>query len=427
MRSGELHTRRSFVPPIFLLFVLAIVLQFCLPKVAGAQETMDYWEEKQRLGANSFNQKPPDQKYFDAFAGYGGEWVRISWTKWESASGRAFLIGNPSNYSGLVAEDVAVLKQVVARAKNSGLKVVLTPLSLPGAVWSQHNDDEIDDRIYSDKKYWAQSAAFWADLAMVFKDEPAVAAYNLLNEPTPERPAGYESGTSAENITWYEKQMGTARDLPALYAYIITAIRTVDPETPIMVDGGFFANPDGFSYFPKALEDERVLYAFHMARPWAATSVWNIRNGAKLVYPGEMRIWGKTEVWNAEAIERVMQEPLDWADKHGVARSHIVMSEFGCHRYLEWCPIYMEDILTAADEDGLHWAFYTFRSDNWGGRDYELGSKPPSKAASGVTAEEFWRLSGENRLDEIPRRNTPLFQPISKRLKRNTLPSNKPD
>jgi hypothetical protein len=381
--------------------------------------TMDYWDAKQRMGTNSFNNKPPSQQYFDAFAEYGGEWVRISWTKWESASGGAFLMNDPSNYKSLVQEDLALLKKVVARAKASGLKVVLTPLTLPGAIWTQHNNDEIDDRLYSDKKFWTQSAEFWSDLANAFKDDPAVAAYNLINEPTPERPTAYESGTTAQNILWYEKQKGTARDLPAFYNQLVTAIRRIDTQTPIMLDGGFFGNPEGFSYFPEAIEDENILYAFHMYKPWAATSVWNIRHGSKLVYPGEMKIWGQTEIWDFERVAKTIRQPLDWAEKKGIARSRVVMSEFGCHRYLTWCPEYMEDVLTAADAANIHWAFYTFRSHNWGGMDYELGGDRPSLTSMGVTADAFWKLSSQNRLDELPRSNTALFKPISRRLEEN--------
>jgi len=412
--------QRSFFSPSTLFLSLAFSLSLYLPHPALAQSVMNFWEERQRMGANSFNNKPPTQSYFDALAGYGGEWVRLSWTKWESASGGAFLIGNPSDYAGLIEDDVAVLKTVVARAEKSGLKIVLTPLSLPGAVWQQHNNDKIDDRLYSDKKYWVQSADFWSDLAAIFKNNPTVIAYNLLNEPTPERPAGHESGTQEENIAWYEKQKTTARDLPAFYNYVIAAVRAVDPETPIMVDGGFYGNPEGFDYFPHALDDENILYAFHMYQPWAATSMWNIRNDSKLIYPGEMTYWGRTEIWDAERIAKTIQQPLDWAHTHGIDRSHVVMGEFGCIRYLQWCPIYMEDVLRVADEANLHWAFYAFRSDSWGGMNYEFGRERPTKKTLGVSAEEFWKLSDENRLGELPHTNTPVFEPISKRLQDNS-------
>ncbi len=383
------------------------------------ESEMGFWEQKQRMGANSFNNKPPSQEYFDSFANYGGEWIRLSWTKWQSASGKAFLIGDPSNYTGLVQEDVTVLQDVVSRARTSNVKLVFTPLTLPGSVWSQHNNDAIDDRLYGDKNYWEQSALFWRDLASIFKNDSTVIAYNIINEPTPERPSGYESGTQDENIQWYEQQIGTPRDLPAFYEYVVSSIRKADPETPIMIDGGFFGNPNGFDYFKGPIQDDKILYDFHMYQPWAATSMWNIRNGSKLIYPGKMEYWGRTENWDAKRVAETIRQPLKWAAKHGIPPSHVVMGEFGCHRYLTWCPVYMEDVLRAADKNNMHWAFYTFRSDSWGGMDYELGQNAPSKQSHGVTAEEFWKLSNRNQLDELPRSNTDIFQPISSRLSKN--------
>ena len=384
---------------------------------AAPEYVTTFWREEQRLGANTFNETPPKEDHFSAWADYGGEWIRLSWTKWESASDGEFLIGDASNYTGLIEEDLSVLHDVVARAEVEGVKVVLVPLSLPGAVWDQHNGGELDDRIYTDKTFWDQAAAFWVDMATEFRDVENIVAYNILNEPAPERSAGYESGTREENIAWYQNNAkGTPRDLPAFYEYIIKAIRTVDPDTPIMIDGGFFANPNGFDYFENALSDENILYAHHMSKPWAATSIYNIQNGMKLSYPGKMEIWGREEIWDAARVEEVLQVPIDWAQEMGVDTNNVVMSEFGCHRYLEWCATYMEDVLQAADDDGLHWAVYAFRSDNWGGRDFELGTNQPNMRDHGVSVEEFWALSEANQLDQVRRVNGPAFKPISERL-----------
>ena len=35
-------------------------------------------------------------------------------------------------------------------------------------------NDKFDDRLWSDKRYWQQSAAFWRDLAAAIKDHPAI-------------------------------------------------------------------------------------------------------------------------------------------------------------------------------------------------------------------------------------------------------------
>jgi len=386
-------------------------------QIVEDHERVDYWSTGQRLGANTFNETPPDQAHFDSWADYGGEWIRLSWSKWDSASGKQFLIGDASNYSGLVQEDLDVLRDVVTLAENADVKLVLVPLSLPGLLWSQHNDGELDDRLYQDKAYWDQAARFWTDMATAFRDSDTVVAYNIINEPAPERSAGHESGTRQENRDWYDTQArGTARDLPAFYEHIIKAIRSVDPNTPIMVDGGFFGTTNGFDYFDSALSDEGVLYAHHMAKPWAATSVRNVRNGMTLSYPGEMEIWGRKQVWDAARLERELQVPVDWARESGVDPSRVVMSEFGCHRYLSWCGQYMEDVLSAADTDGLHWAVYAFRSDNWGGRDFELGTNPPNPRDHGVSSQEFWELSEVNQLSKVKRVETPAFRVISKRL-----------
>src|SRR3546814_4885703 len=71
---------------------------------------------------------------------------------------------------------------------------------------------------------------------------------------------------------WYAKHRGTARDLPDLYRTLIAAIRSVDADTPLMLDAGWYAAADAFAYWPAPLDDAALLYGFHMYEPYAATS-----------------------------------------------------------------------------------------------------------------------------------------------------------
>ena len=130
---------------------------------AGAADLMRFWDTPQR-GGNSFNRLPPDQAYFDALAGYGATWVRLSYDKWKP-QGRDFLVGDADRYAGLMKHDLATLKATLDRAKKARLKVVIAPLSLPGMRWAQNNNNQFDDRLWQDKAYWEQSVAFWRDLA----------------------------------------------------------------------------------------------------------------------------------------------------------------------------------------------------------------------------------------------------------------------
>ncbi|MBP1861099.1 glycoside hydrolase family 5 protein [Rhizobium herbae] len=373
----------------------------------SAADLIHFWDKPQH-GGNSFNRLPPDQAYFDALKGYGASWVRLSYDKWKPAK-RDFLIGDADKYEGIPAQDLATLKATLDRADKAGLKVVITPLSLPGMRWAQNNGNTFDGRIWQDEVWWAQAAAFWKDLAAALKDHPGVAAYNIINEPAPEKNNGVAEHASADAMgAWYAGQAGTARDLPAFYETVIKAIREVDPSTPIMADAGWYAAADAFSYWPKPLADDKVLYSFHMYEPYAATSAPNMKRETPYAYPGKVPFGDADETWNRERVAAYLKQPVDWADSHNVPRNRMVAGEFGCMRRWAGCTTYLEVVLTSLDDSKLHWAFYSFREDSWDGMDYELGSKKVHW--------KYWDAIDAGEPDPVKRKPGPEFDPIRKRL-----------
>ncbi len=385
----------------------AFFASLLLANSASAADLIQFWDKPQH-GGNSFNRLPPDQAYFDALKGYGATWVRLSYDKWKPAK-RDFLIGDADKYEGIPASDLATLKATLDRAEKAGLKVVITPLSLPGMRWAQNNGNKFDGRIWQDKAWWAQSAAFWKDLATALKDHPGVAAYNIINEPAPEKNNGVaEHGGTEAMKEWYAKQTDSARDLPAFYDTVIKAIRAVDPSTPILADAGWYAAADAFSYWPKPLADDKVLYSFHMYEPYAATSAPNMKRDKPYVYPGKVPFGETEETWNRERVAAYLKQPVDWADSHNVPRNRMVAGEFGCMRRWDGCKTYLEDVLTSLDDSKLHWAFYSFREDSWDGMDYELGSQKVNW--------KYWEAIDEGKPDPVKRKAGPEFDPIRKRL-----------
>lgn len=387
--------------------IFALALTAAIPQ-ARAADLIGFWDQPQH-GGNSFNRLPPDQAYFDALRGYGATWVRLSYDKWKPEK-RDFLIGTADKYEGLVASDVKTLKEVLDRADKAGLKVVIAPLSLPGMRWAQNNDKKFDGRLWADKAYWTQAAAFWRDLARELKDHPSVAAYNIVNEPAPEKEGGLaEHASVAEMRSWFTSNAESSRDLRAFYDTVIKAIREVDPVTPIMTDAGWYAAADAFSYWPAALTDQRVLYSFHMYEPYAATSAPNMKRDKPYAYPGKVPFGdGEPQKWDAERVKAYLAQPVEWADSRGIARNRIVAGEFGCMRRLPFCKQYLEDVLTNLDANNLHWAFYSFREDAWDGMDYELGSAKVNW--------KYWEAQEKNEPDPVKRKPTPEFEPISRRL-----------
>ncbi len=386
--------------------ILGIVLLLA-GSVACAADLIAFWNTP-RHGGNSFNRLPPDQAYFDALRGYGATWVRLSYDKWQPAR-RDFLLGDADAYQGLPAADLATLRATLDRAHQAGLKVVIAPLSLPGMRWSQNNQGRYDDRLWQDKRYWLQAAAFWRDLARELKGHPAIAAYNLINEPAPEKQGGLAEHADAGHMQqWYARAQGTARDLPALYQQLTVAIREEDAETPVMLDAGWFAAADAFAYWPAPLGDQRVLYSVHMYEPYAVTSAPNMTRKRPLAYPGPAPFAGQTQQWDGQRVARYLRQPLDWAEAMKIPRERLVVAEFGCMRRLSGCRQYLEDVLGVLERNRLHWAFYSFREDSWDGMDYELGSaKVPWR---------YWQAIEQGAPDPLSRKATAEFEPIRKRL-----------
>ena len=362
---------------------------------ASAADLITFWDTPQK-GGNSFNAAVPDKAYFEALAATGATWVRLTFSKWKG-EGRDFLLGDADHYKGLPPHDLKTLRKALDAAEAAGLKVVVTPLSLPGARWKQQNGGKFDDRLWSDPAFADQAEKFWSDLAGALKDHPAIAAYNLLNEPAPEKTTGLaENGAAADIRAWQEKHTGTPRDLPKLYERIVAAIRAADPVTPVMVDGGYYANPRALAAWPKRLADDKVLYAFHMYEPYDATSAPNMKRKAPLRYPGaETDYAGGKMAWDRKAVADHIGAAFDWAKGQGLPPTRVVAAEFGCMRLWADCGRYLTDVMDAVEEKGGHWAFYSFREDEWEGMDYELSAK--------VKPGQFYWLKEEGKADKLPR------------------------
>jgi endoglucanase len=99
---------------------------------------------------------------------------------------------------------------------------------VPGGQSGEHHTGRAgQNKLWSEVENIGRTEKYWQQVARVFKDEPAVAAYDLINEP-----------------------MGAPN--PAMLAIvhhrIITAIREVDDHTPVIVDDGY----KGFETTPHA-------------------------------------------------------------------------------------------------------------------------------------------------------------------------------
>jgi hypothetical protein len=137
------------------------------------------------------------------------------------------------------------LDRVIEMAKAAGLTVLLDMHAPPGGYQS--------DKAQGFSAFWGTSAtdpntanqnrliALWKAIAGRYKHEPAIAGYDLINEPRPHN-----------SEEWYS------------YAeQIISAIRTVDANHLIDVETPFISN-----YTQRLINDNNILYDGHFYTPW---------------------------------------------------------------------------------------------------------------------------------------------------------------
>jgi|SRR5579862_5318910 len=148
---------------------------------------------------------------------------------------------------GYSDEGFALLDNLIKWCKANHVYVILDMHAAIGGQTGQNIDDSADDKpeLFIERKYQDQLVDLWTTIARRYKDEPAVAGYDLLNEPLPER-TGAAKAHKAQ--------------LEPLYQRLTKAIREVDSRHIIIVEGANWAND--WSVFTKPF-DPNMVYQFH--------------------------------------------------------------------------------------------------------------------------------------------------------------------
>jgi endoglucanase len=397
-------------------FALAMVVVLTLAladRLPAAESKIGFWDVP-RHGANFFNNVELKERFVAARA-VGVEFVRLAPNKWlngrpESRRGD-FLLGPPETFSRLDTNDVALLRRVLDDAHAANLKVVLTMLSLPGSRWRQHNAGKQEFALWQDFGRQPEALECWRQLASALHNHPAVVGYNLLNEPCPERaaPPRLADWFTGDYEAWQARVQGTPADLSAFYDKAVRVIREVDGETPIILDSGFYATPWAFKVL-RPVADAKTLYSFHFYEPFAFT---NQRNQGRYAYPGRIPTGEDdappVEDWDRARTQSFLKPVNEWQQRWRVPPRRMLVGEVGVYRRNDGAARYLDDALSIFAEQGWHWAFYSFREDNWDGMDYELGETRPNAA--------YWQAIESGRMPgpEAYRGST-IFDVICKRL-----------
>lgn len=199
---------------------------------------------------------------------------------------------------------------LIAWCKANNLYLILDLHAAPGG---QGNDLNIADRDPSKPSLWEsreaqlKTIALWKKLAERYRNEPIIAAYDILNEPNWgfTDPKNDRNGTGEKNNEPIEK----------LFREITTAIRSVDKNHLIIIEGnGWGNNYNGM--FKNGLWDNNMALSFH--KYWNFNDAKSISHMLKYRDDLNVPVWlGETgensNVWFRDAIKLLEDNNIGWA------------------------------------------------------------------------------------------------------------------
>ncbi len=334
---------------------------------------MKYWLV-QKKGANFFMEQYSPEYFINAKK-MGLQYIRFGPNSLP-ATEKDFLIGDLDNFETMNMDDLEILLKILDDAYRNDIAIVLTMFELPGQRYGNPDEIEMDARLWEEEKYWIHSFNFWKELAAAVKDHPAIVAYNPINEPVSAYAYGF-CEPDRKFKRWLNKVEGTAADINLFNTLMIEAIREVDSDTPILLDGYFWTDPKGMPYL-KAQDDPNTLYAFHNPAPGKFSFLEH--NKGRYSYPNTMpKYWGSTGPWTIEDLDRLLLPVKKFITDNDVENFRIIASEFFCHRRIKGCAEYFSDLTTLYNRNQWHWSFWAFNIyGDYTGFDYQLGDIPDS-------------------------------------------------
>jgi endoglucanase len=199
------------------------------------------------------------------------------------------------------------IDDLVGWVKSNGMVLILDLHAAPGG---QGTDLAISDRDPSKPSLWdspenrRKTVALWRKLAERYANEPAVGAYDIINEPNQdfEKPGG---GHGCEETT--------NAPLRSLMMEITAAIREVDTRHLIVIEGNCWGN-NYRGVLP--VWDDNMALSFH--KYWNANDPASIADIVRLRDQNQVPIWlgesgENSNTWFRDAIRLVEDEDIGWA------------------------------------------------------------------------------------------------------------------
>jgi len=222
---------------------------------------------------------------------------------------------------------VGYLDRAIRWAKTCGLKVILDLHAAPGAQNHDWHSDSLGKAdLWHSRANQKRVFALWKFLADRYKNETAVAGYDLLNESV----------------------IVDAGKLNRFYAELIREIRKVDKNHILFVEGNHWAmDLDCLDDF----DDENWAYSIHFYHP--IEFVFNFIPQLRYPLRSDQGTFGKAK------LRRMV-----CAYKKFAKHRPVFVGEFGIYsrKGLYGDDLWLVDLLDCFEDAGFHWTYWTYKA-----------------------------------------------------------------
>ncbi|HEX3048504.1 MAG TPA: glycoside hydrolase family 5 protein [Bacillota bacterium] len=201
--------------------------------------------------------------------------------------------------------------------------------------------------LWHDAQYQERFIGLWRQFATHYRDNPAIAGYNLMNEPCVNTPNGDYP------YNFYGNYRSDFETINRVYRATVEAIRKIDPHHLIFLEGDKYSVL--FSGFEPPFADNLV-YSSHNYTP---------AGFGPGPYPGVFEGPASQESWDRNRQLEVFQqsEGFQFTQKYQVP---LWVGEFGSQFDGPWEEITdrlkaMDDQIGVFEEFGAHWTTWTYK------------------------------------------------------------------
>ena len=295
---------------------------------------------------------PYTQEDFDRLASLGANYVNIS--------GPGLFTESPPYV--LDSEVQATWDDLLAMIERAGMFAVMTFRTGPGRsdfTFYRDGVGEWFDEALLIENVWQDQAAqdawgeMWRYTAERYRDNPIVVGYDLMCEPNS---VVVLPGEIYDPEEFYPRYADTTYDWNRFYPGIVTAIREVDPDTPILVSGMGWGAIQWLPHL-KTVDDPRVVYMVHQYEP--QDDFTHQAPDGTITYPGMLDLdWdGSPDPFNREWLDGFFSTIDAFEAEQGV---HVSVNEYGVHRWVPGADAFMRDSMDLFEERGMNHAFWAF-------------------------------------------------------------------